>query len=302
MLPESQRRLLEELTVRPGARIDRVEAGETYAPERSPSLKDVVADGMGRGFRWCHARLRRRGEEPRRPREDSRVEMRMRIVRLTIKATRLPVGEEDELYLALISWTGAGPGARLFVANPSTVFPVPRFQTQVTDEGRMLLVIDRDAQVHLQGRGLGFPGFGGPSIRILTGRKYPAPVRVPVRDVASHPVPVRSLVRGIIKMTRGAVTEAGSFKGRLYTRMTLPGTSAETAAGSLLGATGRIPRIRLTPRQWEQARRRCADLNVDWSAFARYARIAKPGGFLWKLRRRAFRMPAHVDEKTRSPS
>ena len=125
VLPESQRRLLEELTVRPGARIDRVEAGETYAPERSPSLKDVVADGMGRGFRWCHARLRRRGEEPRRPREDSRIEMRMRIVRLTIKATRLPVGEEDELYLALISWTGAGPGARLFVANPSTVFPVP---------------------------------------------------------------------------------------------------------------------------------------------------------------------------------
>ena len=128
VLPVFQRRLLSSLTVRPEARIDNVAAGETYPLGRVPSIADPIATALRRGFRWCAQRLLHQRGGAQRPQDNSRLEMR--IVRLTIKAGQKPVSEEeeDELYLAMISWSGAGPNTRLVVANPAAIFPIPRFQ------------------------------------------------------------------------------------------------------------------------------------------------------------------------------
>ena len=115
----------------------------------------------------------------------------MRIVRLTIKAGQKPVSEdeEDELYLAMISWSGAGPNTRLVVANPAAIFPIPRFQAPVRADGRMLLVIERNVQVYLAGPGLDFWGRRRRSIHILMGRP------TPVRRLVQHIIPRRTSLR-----------------------------------------------------------------------------------------------------------
>ena len=192
-MPDSQRRLLGSLTVRPEAHIDNVAAGETYPPSREPSIADHIAAALSRGFRWCAQRLRRQREETRQPQNNSRFEMR--IVRLTIRAGQKPVSEEeeDELYLAMISWSGAGPNTRLVVANPAAIFPIRRFQAPVPAEGRMLLVIERNAQVYLAGPGLGFRGRRNRSIRILMSRKYPVPVRRLVQLIIPRLTPLRRI-------------------------------------------------------------------------------------------------------------
>ena len=285
-LPISQRRLLGSLTVRPEARIDTVAAGETYPLERVPSIADHIATALGRGVHWCAQRLLRRREGAQQPQDNS--QLAMRIVRLTIKAGQKPVSEdeEDELYLAMISWSGAGPNTRLVVANPAAIFPIPRFQAPVRADGRMLLVIERNVQVYLAGPGLDFWGRRRRSIHILMGRP------TPVRRLVQHIIPRRTSLRhaassGSIQGSQRIETAAGPGK-RLHT---VPSGTVRRAsqqslqrAGVLRRAIGPTDGIEVTNQQREYAQRYCATSNIDWPTFAPYTQQTRLKSF-----RRAFR-------------
>ena len=292
VLPVSQRRLLGSLTVRPKARIDNVAAGETYPPERAPSIADHIATALRRGFRWCAQRLLRQRGGAQRPQDNSRLEMR--IVRLTIKAGQKPVSEEeeDELYLAMISWSGAGPNTRLVVANPAAIFPIPRFQAPVPADGRMLLVIERNAQVYLAGPGLGFRGRRSRSIRILMGRKYPTPVRRLAQHIIPRLTPLRRIPSsGSIQVSQRIV--AGSGK-RLHTVrsgiMRRVDQQSLQRAGVLRRAIGPTDGIGVATQQREDAQCYCAISNIDWPTFAPYTQKTRLHIFR-RAFRRVFRRP-----------
>ena len=292
VLPVSQRRLLGSLTVRPKARIDNVAAGETYPPERAPSIADHIATALRRGFRWCAQRLLRQRGGAQRPQDNSRLEMR--IMRLTVKAGQKPVSEEeeDELYLAMISWSGAGPNTRLVVANPATIFPIPRFQAPVPADGRMLLVIERNAQVYLAGPGLGFRGRRSRSIRILMGRKYPTPVRRLVQHIIPRLTPLRRIPSsGSIQVSQRIV--AGSGK-RLHTVrsgiMRRVDQQSLQRAGVLRRAIGPTDGIGVATQQREDAQCYCAISNIDWPTFAPYTQKTRLHIFR-RAFRRVFRRP-----------
>ena len=294
-LPVSQRHLLGSLTVRPEARIDNVAAGETYPPGRVPSIADHIAAALRRGFRWCAQRLRRQREGAQQPQDNSQLEMR--IVRLTIKAGQKPVSEdeEDELYLAMISWRGAGPNTRLVVANPAAIFPIPRFQAPVPADGRMLLVIERNAQVYLAGSGLNFWERRSQPIHILMGRKYPTPVRRLVQHIIPRLTPLRRIPSSSsIQVSQRIVTEAGAGK-RLRTVQSdiLRGADQQPLqrAGVLQRATGPTGSIEVTTQQREYARRYCADSNTDWPTFAPYTQQTRLNSFR-RAFRRIFRRPS----------
>ena len=294
VLPVSQRRLLGSLTVRPEARIDNVAAGETYSPGRAPSIADHIATALRGGFRWCAQRLLRRRGGAQQPQDNSQLEMR--IVRLTIKAGQRPVSEdeEDELYLAMISWSGAGPNTRLVVANPAAILPIPRFQAPVRADGRMLLVIERNAQVYLAGPGLGFRGRRSRSIRILMGRKYPTPVRRLVQHIIPRLTPLHRIPsNSSIQVAQRIVTEAGSGE-KLHTVqsdiMRRVGQQPLQRAGVLRRAIGPTDSIGVTTQQREYARRYCAVSNIDWPTLAPYTQKTRLDSFR-RTFRRIFRRP-----------
>ena len=290
VLPVSQRHLLGSLSVRPEARIDNVAAGETYPPGRGPSIADHIAAALRRGFRWCAQRLRHRRGEAQQPQDNSRLEMR--IVRLTIKAEQRPVSEdeEDELYLATISWSGAGPNTRLVVANPAAIFPIPRFQAPVPADGRMLLVIERNVQIYLAGPGLDFRGRQSRSIRILMGRKYPTPVRRLVQHVIPRLPPLRRIPSSSSIQAR--IVEAG--EKRLHTVqpdiLRRAGQQPLQRAGVLRRAIGPTDSIGVATQQREYARRYCATSNIDWPTFAPYTQKTRLNRFRQAFRR-IFRRP-----------
>lgn len=287
VLPVSQRRLLGSLAVRPEARIDNVAAGETYPPNREPSIADHIAAALHRGFHWCAARLRRQREETRQPQNNSRFEMR--IVRLTIRAGQKPVSEEeeDELYLAMISWSGAGPHTRLVVANPA-IFPIRRFQAPVPAEGRMLLVIERNAQIYLAGSGLGFWRDPNRSIRILMSRKYPVPLRRLVQPIIPRLPPLRRIPSiSSIQVSQRIETDLGGKK--LHTVrpdiLCRADQQALQRAGVLRRAIGPTDHIGVTTQQREDARRYCAVSNIDWPTSAPYTQKTRLNSFRRALRR-----------------
>ena len=291
VLPVSQRILLRSLSIRPEARIDHVAAGETYPPDRVPSIADHIAAALLRGFRWCAQRLRRQREQTQQPQDNSRLEMR--IVRLTIKAKQNLVSEaeEDELYLAMFSWRGAGPNARLVVANPSAIFPFPRFQVSVPAEGRMLLVIERNAQVYLTGPNLGLRGRQDRSIRILMSRKYPLPVRRLVQHIITRLTPLRRIpLSSSIQMSQRLETDFGGKKLRTVQSGILrkAGQQPLQKAGVLRRAAGPPASIRVTTQQREYARRYCAIAKIDWPTFAPYTTRLDS---LRRALRRIFRRP-----------
>lgn len=319
VLPVSQRHLLGSLSVRPEARIDNVAAGETYPPGRVPSIADHIAAALRRGFRWCAQRLRRQREETQQPQDNSRLEMR--IVRLTIKAEQKPVSEdeEDELYLAEISWRGAGPNTRLVVANPAAIFPIPRFQIPppvprfqipllvprfqipppLPADGRILLVIERNAQVYLAGSGLGFWGDPSRSIHILMGRKYPAPVRRLVQHVIPRLTPLlRVPSSSSIQVSQRMETDLGSKRLHTVQSDILRGAGQQPLqrAGVLRRAIGPTGSIGVTTQQREYARRYCAVSNTDWPTFAPYTQKTRLNRFR-RAFRRIFRPPRQQQEK-----
>ena len=313
VLPVSQRHLLGSLAVRPEAHIDNVAAGETYPPGRVPSIAEHIAEALRRGFRWCAQRLRHRRGEAQQPQDDSRLEMR--IVRLTIKAGQRPVSEdeEDELYLAEISWRGAGPNTRLVVANPAAILPIPRFQIPppiprfqipllvprfqilppLPADGRILLVIERNAQVYLAGSGLDFWERRSQPIHILMGRKYPTPVRRLVQHVIPRLTPLRRIPSSSsIQVSQRMETDLGSK--RLHTVQSdilhRAGQQPLQRAGVLRRAIGPTGSIGVTTQQREYARRYCAVSDTDWPTFAPYTQETR----LNRLRRafrRIFRRP-----------
>ena len=294
VLPVSQRHLLGSLAVRPEARIDNVAADETYPPGRVPSIADHIFTALRRGFRWCAQRLRRQREGAQQPQDNSRLEMR--IVRLTIKAGQRPVSEdeEDELYLAMISWSGAGLNTRLVVANPAAIFPIPRFQAPVPADGRMLLVIERNAQVYLAGSGLNFWERRSQPIHILMGRKYPAPVRRLVQHVIPRLTPLRRIPSSSsIQVSQRIVTEAGAGK-RLHTVqsgiMHRAGQQPLQRAGVLRRAIDPTDSIGVTTQQREYARHYCAVSNIDWPTFSPHAQKTRLNSFR-RVFRRIFRWP-----------
>ena len=300
VLPVSQRHLLGSLAVRPEARIDHVAAGETYPPGRVPSIAEHIATALRRGLRWCIQRLRRRRGEAQQPQDNSQLEMR--IVRLTIKAGQKPVSEdeEDELYLAMISWRGAGPNTRLVVANPSAILPIPRFQAPVPADGQMLLVIERNAQVYLAGSGLNFWERRSQPIHILMGRKYPTPVRRLVQHVIPRLTPLRRIPSSSsIQVSQRIVTEAGAGQ-RLRTGRSgiLRGADQQSLqrAGVLRRAIGPTGSIGVTTQQREYARRYCADSNIDWPTFAPYTQQTRLNRFR-RAFRRIFRRPPRQQQK-----
>ena len=219
----------------------------------------------------------------------------MRIVRLTIKAGQRPVSEdeEDELYLAMISWSGAGPNTRLVVAHPAAIFPLPRFQAPVRADGRMLLVIERNVQVYLAGPGLGFRGRRSRSIRILMGRKYPTPVRRLVQHIIPRLTPLRRIPSsGSIQVSQRIVTEVGGK--RLHTVrsgiMRRAGQQLLQRAGVLRRAIGPTDSIGVTTQQREYARLYCAISNIDWPTSAPYTQKTRLHSFR-RAFRRIFRRP-----------
>ena len=292
VLPISQRHLLGSLAVRPEARIDNVAAGETYPLGREPSIADHIAAALHRGFRWCAQRLRRQREETPRPQDNARLEMR--IVRLTIKAGQKPVREEeeDELYLAMISWSGAGPNSRLVAANPAAILPIPRLQTPVRADGRTLLVIERSTQVYLADPGLRFWGRQSQSIRILMSRKYPTPMRRLVQHIISRLPPLHRIPSSVsIQVSQRIVADAGQ---RLHTVqsgiMHRAGQQPLQKAGVLRRAIDPTDSIGVTTQQREYAQRYCATSNIDWPTFAPYTQETRLHSFR-RAFRRIFRRP-----------
>ena len=295
VLPVSQRRLLGSLTVRPEARIDNVAAGETYPLGREPSIADHIATALRRGFRWCAQRLLHRHGGAQRPQDNSQLEMR--IVRLTIKAGQKPVSEdeEDELYLAMISWSGAEPKTRLVVANPAAIFPLRRFQAPVPADGRMLLVIERNAQIYLAGPGLGFRGHQSRSIRILMSRKYPVPVRRLVQHIIPRLAPLRRIPsRGSIQVSQRIATGSGQRLHPLRSGiMSRADQQPLQRAGVLRRAIGPTDSIGVTTQQREDARRYCAISNIDWPTFAPYTQETRLNSLRRAFRRIFRRLPRH---------
>ena len=146
-LSESQRWLLRTLAVRPGARIARLAGGDTYAPERPPPRRLVpVEDAPGVFRRPARPRASSPADAPSPAGEPA---LTMRVVRLDV-VSGPPSGSDDELYLALIAWSGASPGTRLTVHGIDAPLPVRRLRTRVPDDGRMLLVIDRSTRIELR--------------------------------------------------------------------------------------------------------------------------------------------------------
>lgn len=293
VLPVSQRHLLGSLTVRPEARIDHVAAGETYPPGRVPSIAEHMATALRRGVRWCVQQLRRRRGEAQRPQDNARLEMR--IVRLTIKAGQKPASEdeEDELYLAMISWRGAGPNTRLVVANSAAILPIPRFQAPVPADGRMLLVIERNAQVYLAGSGLNFWERRSQPIHILMGRKYPTPVRRLVQHIIPRLIPLHRIPSSSsIQMSQRMEIDLGSKRLHTVQSGILHGAGQQPLqrAGVLRRAIGPIGSIGVTTQQREYAQRYCAVSNTDWPTFAPYTQKTRLNSFRQALRR-IFRPP-----------
>ena len=203
-LSESQHRLLRSLTVRPGARIASLSAGDTYAPERPPPrLLTPIEDAPGVFRQPVRPRngppaqeLPPTGEsqdtapEDEQPTDESqerasRAEqasagepppLTMRIVRLDV-VSRASAPADNELYLALISWSGASPDARLTVHGIDGLLPVRRLRIRVPDDGRMMLVIDRSTRVRLWSAGSRRADRRQQSIRILMRRRNRASLR-----------------------------------------------------------------------------------------------------------------------------
>ena len=279
--------------MRPEARIDNVAAGETYPLGREPSIADHIAAALHRGFRWCAQRLRRQREETPRPQDNARLEMR--IVRLTIKAGQKPVREEeeDELYLAMISWSGAGPNSRLVAANPAAILPIPRLQTPVRADGRTLLVIERSTQVYLADPGLRFWGRQSQSIRILMSRKYPTPMRRLVQHIISRLPPLHRIPSSVsIQVSQRIVADAGQ---RLHTVqsgiMHRAGQQPLQKAGVLRRAIDPTDSIEVTSQQREYARRYCAISNIDWPTSTPYTQKTRLNSFRRAFRRIFRRLP-----------
>ncbi|MDE0457717.1 MAG: protein kinase [Chromatiales bacterium] len=206
-LSDLQRRLLRSLVVRAGARIVTLAAGDTWAPERPPPGRLTPVEGAPGVFR-----------RPARPRASPPADapspagepaLTMRIVRLDV-VSRPPSAAGDEIHLALIAWSGAAPGACLTVHGIDTPFAARRLRIPVGgNDGRMLLVVDRNTRVELRGAGSG-RAERRRSIRILVRRGSRTRLRHLTRDVLSIP---RRGLRRVLDPIRKAMGLPAASRG-----------------------------------------------------------------------------------------
>ena len=220
-LSDLQREALRSLSVRPGARIADLAAGDTYAPERPPSRSLTAVEGAPGVFR--------RPGSPPEQRAAGEPSLTMRIVRLDV-VSRPPAIMDSELYLALISWTGDWSETRLTVHGIDRWFPVRRLRIGVPDAGRMLLVIDRSTRVELRSAGGSRAQRRRQSIRILMRRGG----RAPLRRVAGGVLP---LLRRGLTTARGPVYEtSGPVRGASGPVREASGPRAAALGGRMLHA------------------------------------------------------------------
>ena len=266
VLPATQRRLSDGLSVRPGARVVNLASGDTYAPERTrggdrrpPSTRDDSSTGDGPSN---PAQARRAEEGPR---------LRMRVVRLAIRlphpaaALTDPAAEEDEVHLAMVSWSDAGPNARLVLADPGPLPFGARLSVPVPAEGNLQLVLARSTRVYLTGRGVGRRERRRRSMQVLTGRRYPAPIR----PLAARLLPLRSALSSLREKVRSA-RPARRLRARPLQRSRRTGRLLASArsrsirfagmrplrlARALLRATARVHQVRVRKVDVERARR-----------------------------------------------
>ena len=195
-----QRRLLRTLVVRAGARIATLAAGDTCAPERPPPRRLTPVEGAPGVFR-----------RPARPRASPATDalppagepaLTMRIVRLDV-VSRPPSAADDEIYLALIAWSGAAPGACLTVHGIDALVAVRRLRIPVGgNDGRMLLVVDGSIRVELRSAGSS-RAERRRSIRILVRRRSRTPLRHLTQGVLAVPRHGLRGASGPIRKARG---------------------------------------------------------------------------------------------------
>ena len=260
VLPATQRRLSDGLSVRPGARVVNLASGDTYAPERT----------RGGGRRPAST-----GDGPSNPvqarRADEGPRLRMRVVRLAIRlphpaaALADPAAAEDEVHLAMVSWSDAGPNARLVLADPGPLPFGARLSVPVPAEGHLQLVLARSTRVYLTGRGVGRRERRRRSIQVLTGRRHPAPIRplvaglLPLRSALSslrdkvHSArPARRLRARPRQRSRRTGRVIASVRSR---SVRLAGMRPLRLARALLRATARVHQVRVRKVDVERARR-----------------------------------------------
>ena len=260
VLPATQRRLSDGLSVRPGAHVVNLASGDTYAPERTrrgdrrpPSTGDDTSNP---------AQARRADEGPR---------LRMRVVRLAIRlphpaaALTDPAAAEDEVYLAMVSRSGAGPNARPVLADPGPLPFSARLSVPVPAEGHLQLVLAKSTRVHLTGRRIGRPERRRRSIQVLTGRRHPTPIRPLVAGL----LPLRSALRSLRDKVRSArparrlrarPRQRSRPTGRLIASVRsrsirLVGMRPLRLARAILRATARVHQVRVRKVDGERARR-----------------------------------------------
>ena len=243
VLPLTQRRLLSSLFVRAGAGLVDLSAGDVYAPGLGPSASREAADSRNE--------LPRPGEQA-----DGGPQLAMRVVRLVVWMNR-PGDSENELYLAMLSWSGAEPGTRLVIREPGRILALRRLQTRMPRKGRMLLVIHRSAEVYLTRSWLGFRQRRPGSIRILMPRAYPARLRDGTAVIAPMRDELRDRGRGLLPVRARLLRPGGILlwpaRGLAPLRKRLHGH------GALLRITKWTARVAVSARQREYARRYLAD-------------------------------------------
>ena len=257
VLPATQRRLSDGLSVRPGGRVVYLASGDTYAPERTPGGDRRPASTGAGPSDPAHARPADEG--PR---------LRMRLVRLAIRlpspaaALTHPAAGEDEIHLAMVSWSGAGPNARLVLADPGPLPFATRLKVPVPAEGRLQLVLARSTRVYLTGPGVGRRERRRRSIQVLTGRRHPR-----IRPLVADLLPLRASLRALrdrvrnarrLRRPRARPRRRWRRPGRLIASVRsirVAGTGPRRLSRALLRATARIHQVRVRKIDVERARR-----------------------------------------------
>ena len=243
VLPQTQRRLLGSLFVRAGTSLVDLSVGDVYAPGREPSASRSTTEPQN--------------EMPGlRDQADSGPQLAMRVARLVVWMNR-PEDSENELYLAMVRWSGAEPGTRLVIREPSRFFALRRLQTRMPREGRMLLVIHRSAEVYLTRSWLGLRQRRSGSIRILMRRAHPVRLRDDTAFLPPMHDEIRGSRRGLLPVRSRLLRPSGTLlraaRGLVPFRKRLQGH------GGLRRITKRAARVAVSARQREYARRYLAD-------------------------------------------
>ena len=242
VLPQTQRRLLGSLFVRAGIGLVDLSAGDVYVPDREPSASRPTTEPQN-------------GVPGLREQAESGPQLAIRVARLVVWMNR-PEDSENELYLAMIRWSGAEPGTRLVIREPGRFLALRRLQTRMPREGRMLLVIHRSAEVYLTRSWLGLRQRRPGSVRILMRRAYPVRLRDDTAFLPPMHDEIRGWRRGLLPVRSRLLRPSGTLRAA---RGLVPFRKRLQGHGGLRRITKRAARVAVSARQREYARRYLAD-------------------------------------------